>query len=108
MAGAADLLQLRVRQVPRGGGGGADGKPPGLQQDEGGHVLAPGVIPLMLLSEHAARNSILTPHQVYTVFHLLVVEVLCVLFWTQPVCMVQKQNTWNFYHRQMKDGVNVL
>merc|ERR1712037_867315 len=37
------LLQFRVRQMSSGGGGRADGKPHRLQQDEGGHVLAPSV-----------------------------------------------------------------
>ena len=41
----------------------------------------------------------------YTVFHLLVVDVACVLFWTQSVAMVQKQNTRNIYHKRMKDSV---
>ena len=41
----------------------------------------------------------------YTVFHSLVVEVSCVLFLTQPACIVQKQNTRNLYHKPMRDGV---
>ena len=43
------------------------------------------------------------PH--YNIFHPLVVEVSCVLFWTKPARMVQKQNTQNFYHKRMKDSV---
>ena len=39
----------------------------------------------------------------YTVSHLLVVEVRCVLFLTRAACIVQKQNPRNFYHKQMKD-----
>ena len=35
------------------------------------------------------------------------VEILCVLFLTQTVRIVQKQNTRNFYHKQMKDGVHI-
>ena len=42
----------------------------------------------------------------YTVIHLLVVDVACVLFWTQSVCMVPKQNTRNIYHKQMNNGVD--
>ena len=41
----------------------------------------------------------------YTVIHLLVVDVACVLFWTQSVCMVPNQNTRNIYHKQMNNGV---
>ena len=41
----------------------------------------------------------------YTVFHPLVVDVACDLFWTQSVSMVQKQNTRNIYNKRMKDGV---
>jgi len=41
----------------------------------------------------------------YTVIHLLVVDVACVLFWTQSVCMVPHQNTRNIYHKQMNNGV---
>ena len=44
----------------------------------------------------------------YTVFLPLVVEVWCVLFLTQPVCIVQKQNTQNFFRKRMKDGVVCL
>ena len=33
----------------------------------------------------------------YTVFHPIVVEFSCVLFLTQPVCMVSNQNTQNLY-----------
>ena len=29
----------------------------------------------------------------------------CVLFLTQPTCIVQKQITSDFYHKQMKDCV---
>ena len=41
----------------------------------------------------------------YTVIHLLVVDVACVLFWAQSVCMVPNQNTRNIYHKQMNNGV---
>ena len=41
----------------------------------------------------------------YTVFHPLVVEVLCVLFLDYARWLGQKQNTRNFYHKRMKDGV---
>ena len=42
----------------------------------------------------------------YTVIHLLVVDVACVLFWTQSVqCMVPHQNTRKIYHKQMNNGV---
>ena len=45
----------------------------------------------------------------YTVFHPLVGEVLYFfLFFTQPARIVQKQNTQNFYHKQMKVGVLLL
>ena len=44
-------------------------------------------------------------HDMYTVIHLLVVDVACVLFWTQSVCMVPNQNTRNIYHKQMNNGV---
>ena len=30
---------------------------------------------------------------VYTVIHLLVVDVACVLFWTQSACMITKHNS---------------
>ena len=40
----------------------------------------------------------------YTVFHPLVVEVLCVLFLDYARWLGQKQNTGNFYHKRMKDG----
>ena len=33
----------------------------------------------------------------YTIIHLLVVDIGCILFWTQPVCMVPNQTTRNFY-----------
>ena len=42
---------------------------------------------------------------IYSVIHLPVVDVMCVLFWTQSVCMVPKQNTHNIYHKQMNTGV---
>ena len=44
----------------------------------------------------------------YTVIHVLVVDVACVLFWTQSVCMcmVLHQNTRNIYHKQMNNGVS--
>ena len=44
----------------------------------------------------------------YTVIHLLVVDVACVLFWTQSVCMVPHQNTRNIYHKQMNNGVTPI
>ena len=43
----------------------------------------------------------------YTVIHLLVVDVACVLFLTQSVCMVPNQNTPNIYHKQMNNGVSL-
>ena len=39
----------------------------------------------------------------YSVIHLLVVDVLCVLFWTQSACVATKQNTRNIYHKQMNN-----
>ena len=42
----------------------------------------------------------------YTVLHPLVVEVPFVLFLTQPVCIVQKENKANFYQKRMKEGVH--
>ena len=36
----------------------------------------------------------------YTVIHLFVVDVACVLFGAQSVCMVPNQNTRNIYHKQ--------
>ena len=41
----------------------------------------------------------------YTVFHLLVVEVSCVLFLDYVHWLGQKQNTQNFYHKRRKYGV---
>ena len=41
----------------------------------------------------------------YTVFHLLVVEVSCVLFLDYACWLGQKQTTRNFFHKRMKDGV---
>ena len=41
----------------------------------------------------------------YSVIHLLVVDILCVLFLTQSACMAPKQNTRNIYHKQMNNGV---
>ena len=32
---------------------------------------------------------------------------MCVLFWTQSVSIVQKQNTRNIYHKRVKDGVQL-
>ena len=32
---------------------------------------------------------------IYSVIHLPVVDVMCVLFWTQSVCMVPNENTQN-------------
>ena len=55
-----------------------------------------------LRSQEKAKHAISI---MYTVFHPLVVEVLCVLFLTQPASMVHDQNTRNFYHKRMKDGV---
>ena len=43
----------------------------------------------------------------FTVFHPLVVDVVCVLFWTLSMSMVQNQNTCNIYHKRMKDGVQL-
>ena len=49
---------------------------------------------VMIVKEipHAPFNEVLH-FPFYTVFHPLVVDIACVLFWTQPACMVQKQNT---------------
>ena len=44
----------------------------------------------------------------YTVFHPLVVDVVCVLFWTQSVCMVPNQNTRKIYRKQVNNGVELL
>ena len=44
----------------------------------------------------------------YTVIHQLVVDVPCVLFWTQSVCIAPKQNTQNLYHKQMNNRVDSL
>ena len=33
------------------------------------------------------------------------VDVVCVLFWTQSECMVPNHNTRNIYHKQMNNGV---
>ena len=41
----------------------------------------------------------------YIVYHPLVVDVSCVKFLTQSVCMIPKQNTQNIYHKQMNNGV---
>ena len=41
----------------------------------------------------------------YTVFHLLVVEVLCVMILVYACWLDQKQNTRNFHHKRMKYGV---
>ena len=43
----------------------------------------------------------------YTLFHTLVVEVLCV-FLDYACWLGQKQNTRNFYHKQMKDSVIII
>ena len=45
---------------------------------------------------------------IYSVIHLPVVDVMCVLFWTQSVCMVPNQNRQNIYHERMKNGVERL
>ena len=42
----------------------------------------------------------------YSVIHLCVLDIVCVLFWTQSACMVAKQYTQNFYHKQMDNGVS--
>ena len=42
----------------------------------------------------------------YTIFHPLVVEVLCGLFFAYACWLGQKQNTPNFYHKPMKDSVD--
>ena len=44
-------------------------------------------------------------HLYYTLLHPHVVEVTCVLFLDYACWPDKKQNTWNFYHKQMKDGV---
>ena len=41
----------------------------------------------------------------YTVSHPIVVEVSWVLFLDYACWLGQKQNTQNFYHKRMKDGV---
>ena len=41
----------------------------------------------------------------YTVIHLLVVDVSCVLVWDQARWLGPKQNTRNIYHKQMNNGV---
>ena len=41
----------------------------------------------------------------YIVYHLLVVDVLCVKFLTQSVCMIPKQNTRNIHHKRMINDV---
>ena len=44
----------------------------------------------------------------YPVIHLLVVDVLCLWFWTQSACIVPKQNTRNIYHKQMNNSVDSM
>ena len=43
--------------------------------------------------------------QAYTVIHLLVVDVRCVLFLDHAHWLGPKQNTRNIYHKQMNNGV---
>ena len=47
------------------------------------------------------RSTSLMPTKSTPSIHLLVVDVTCVLFCTQPVCMLLKQYTRNIYHKQM-------
>ena len=54
-----------------------------------------------------ASRAWLFSQQLYTIYHQLMVDVLCVLFLTQSACMVQKQNTRNINHKQMNNGVGV-
>ena len=58
------------------------------------------------VSQNELRKCVSSPASFYTVIHLLVVDVACVLFWTQSVCMVPNQNTQNIYHKQMNNGVD--
>ena len=41
----------------------------------------------------------------YSVIHLLVVDVSCVLFWDHAHWLGPKQNARNIYHKQMNNGV---
>ena len=43
--------------------------------------------------------------RIYTVIHLLVVDVSCVLVWDYAHSLGPKQNTRNIYHKQMNNGV---
>ena len=72
-----------------------------------GLLLLHGLRPLVNVHGEVVRRGDGTPADIfwrkifnldeeyYTIYHLLVVDVLCVLFWTQPACMVRKQNTSN-------------
>ena len=44
----------------------------------------------------------------YTVIHLLVVDVSCVLVWDHAHSLGPKQNTRNIYHKQTNNGVRVV
>ena len=61
-------------------------------------------LPLTQLGDVPAAVGLL----LYSAFHLLVVDVAFVLFWTQSACIVPKQNTRNIYHNQMNNRVFVL
>ena len=52
------------------------------------------------------QSSSVKTRAFYSVIHLLVVDVSCVLFLTQSACMVPKQNTRNIYHKQMNNRVD--
>ena len=54
------------------------------------------------------RNQQEGEHIAYTVYHPLVVDVPCVLFWIQSGCMITKQNTRDIYHKWMINGVVFL
>ena len=62
-----------------------------------------GYGPLGLSYLNVARMllAILSP----TVYHLLVVDVMCVLFWDHAPWLGWKQNTRYFYHKWMINGV---
>ena len=66
------------------------------------YLAEPSDMMLYMLQE---KNFTKKLQALYTVIHLLVVDVACVLFWTQSVCMVPHQNTRNIYHKQMNNGV---
>ena len=61
--------------------------------------------PLGDAMERVYYISLTRRSKLYTVIHLLVVDVWCVLFWTQSACMAPQQNTRNLYHKQMNNGV---